>query len=125
MPPKSSTIIINNFSCVHPTKSSMFFSYLMDLYMVALEACKTRSFKSLSFGSFEMTFFFQFSKTFHAPKYMGTWVSSWYHNRNHDTHLSYALGPKTRISQNECFAMLNSESGISMFRLSTNKYYNE
>jgi hypothetical protein len=45
---------------VHPTKSSIPSSHSMDLNMVAFKAWKTWSFKSPSFGTFEMMFFFQF-----------------------------------------------------------------
>jgi len=47
------------------------------------------------------------------------------YNRNHDTHLSCVLNPKLRTYQNECSKMLNNERGICMFRISTNKCYND
>ncbi len=55
------------------------------------------------------------------------WVQSrlGYNNKNHDTHLSCVMSPKLRTYQNECSKMLNNERGICMFRLSTNKCYNE
>jgi hypothetical protein len=48
-----------------------------------------------------------------------------YHNKNHDTHLSFILNSNARTWQNECFEMLNNERGVCMFKLSTNKCYNE
>jgi hypothetical protein len=45
-----------------------------------------------------------------------------YHNWNHDTFLSCVLSPKVKWTH---FEMLNNEMGICMFRLSTNKCYNE
>jgi predicted alpha/beta-fold hydrolase len=48
-----------------------------------------------------------------------------YHNKNHDTHLPYVLSLKANIQQNEFSEILNNERGIRIFKLSTNKIYNE
>jgi hypothetical protein len=45
-----------------------------------------------------------------------------YHNWNHDTLLSCVLSPKVKWTY---FEMLNNERRIGMFKLSTNKCYNE
>ncbi len=41
------------------------------------------------------------------------------------TPIFLCLNPKARTKQNECFEMQNNERGLCMFRLSTNKCYNE
>jgi hypothetical protein len=43
----------------------------------------------------------------------------------HDTFLFCVLSPKAKTQENECSKMLNNERGICMFKLSTNKCYNE
>jgi hypothetical protein len=51
-------IVVNNLFHACLKKSTIFFSYSMDLYNVAFKAWKTWSFKSTYFGTFEMMFFF-------------------------------------------------------------------
>jgi hypothetical protein len=41
--------------------------------------------------------------------------------KNYDAFLSYVVSSKA----NQCYEMLNNERGICMFKLSTNKCYNE
>ncbi len=54
---------------------------------------------------------------------MQSWLG--YINRNHDMHLFCVLSFKLRTYKNECFKILNNKRGIFVFRLSTNKCYND